>query len=75
MSDTNPDDKAPLRYALNVGAWASKERVIESTLSALMGHIEAELSGRDEGDLITFSVEIVRMTDAEVEALQEWDGP
>jgi hypothetical protein len=66
----------PKRYALRVESWGPRaSRVVERSLDDLCEHIRNELDGTSEGEEVVFSVIIRRVSDAEMDALPEWQGP
>ena len=76
---TQETPSAPLHLLVNFSSWCSPVRVIEGSLNSLMDNIRTEVEAlRDwgiDGNDLTITVTTKRLTDAEADALPEWDGP
>jgi hypothetical protein len=70
-----PLAEAPLRYLVNFSSWCSSVRVLDGSLENLLTDIGEEVKMLADGDDLTITVTAQRMTDAEADALPEWDGP
>lgn len=72
-----PEALPPVRYAINSSAWGSSQRVIEPDIDAAISHARSEIEASltHEGDTVILTISAHRMTDAQIEAIPEWDGP